>query len=232
MSYHASKGLSAAAPLSFQWHGRGLTWTLIETTIPLQLSQHTTSCKNSCMQNPLIFMPLLQSIVLPIQTTITGIPSCAGTTHTGAVRRKQQQEGIHLESCTHTDCHSWNAHCWKVLWCPYFTKLGTTRPRGPVEAQSMLMNESTLFLHAQQWWKIIMAKVFHVSTQALDYAFLARNLNSLTILHIVFTSSQESVIPEFIVRLGNILQGTVCWQTLRMYSLYSVSVCGLTLALS
>lgn len=48
-------------------------------------------------------------------------------------------------------------------------------------------------------------------------------------LHIVLTNSQESVIPEFIVRLGNILQGTVCWQTLRMYSLYSVSVCGLTL---
>lgn len=68
--------------------------------------------------------------------------------------------------------------------------------------------------------------------QALDYAFLARNVNLLTILHIVFTSSQESVIPEFIVRLGNILQGTVCWQTLRMYSLYSVSVCGLTVALS
>lgn len=67
--------------------------------------------------------------------------------------------------------------------------------------------------------------------QALDYAFLARNVNLLTILHIVFTSSQESVIPEFIVRLGNILQGTVCWQTLRMYSLYSVSVCGLTVAL-
>lgn len=51
-------------------------------------------------------------------------------------------------------------------------------------------------------------------------------------LHIVFTNSQESVAPEFIVRLGNILQGTVCWQTPRMYSLYSVSVCGLTLVLS
>jgi len=65
--------------------------------------------------------------------------------------------------------------------------------------------------------------------QASDYGFLARNVNLLTIFRIVFTHSQENVIPEFIVRLGNILQGTVCWQTLRMYSLYSVSVCGLTL---
>lgn len=76
------------------------------------------------------------------------------------------------------------------------------------------------------------AKLFHISVQALDYAFRARNVNLLTLLHIVFTSSQESVIPEFIVRLGNILQGMVCWQTPRMYSLYSVSVCGLTVALS
>lgn len=44
---------------------QGLTWALIETTIPLQCSQHTTPCKNSCRQNPLIFMPLIQSIANP-----------------------------------------------------------------------------------------------------------------------------------------------------------------------
>lgn len=62
-----------------------------------------------------------------------------------------------------------------------------------------------------------------------DYGFLARNINIVTTLHIVFTNSQESVIPELIVILGSILQETVCWQAPRMYSLYSVSVCGLTL---
>lgn len=111
----------------------------------------------------------------------------------------------------------------------YFIRFGTVKPEGH-KAQSMLMNESTSYMHNCQ--EILTGEIFHASQQASHYDFPARNVNIVTTLLIAYTHSQESVIPEFIVRFDNILQVTVCWQTLRMFSLYSVSVCGLTLQLS
>lgn len=111
----------------------------------------------------------------------------------------------------------------------YFIRIGTVKPEGH-KAQSMLMNESTSYMHNCQ--EILTGEIFHASQQASDYDFPARNVNIVTALPTAYTHSQESVIPEFIVGFGNILQGTVCWQTPRMFSLCSVSVCGLTLQLS
>lgn len=145
MSCHVRKGLSAAATLSFQKHGRGLAWAPTEPVTPQQLSQHTTPCKSSYRHNPLIFIPLPQSIYCPSRRRSR--ESCLA---------QEQLAQVLLEGKDNQKAAPMHCRCEKSIaerCCHFQSSLPSPNweQRGPndVQAQSTLMNESTCFFRAR-----------------------------------------------------------------------------------
>lgn len=141
-----------------------------------------------------------------IQRMVMGFLSPAGTICIGAVLSgRTSKETTHEAAPTRCCCKEMIAgRCYDFQSSLLHQIESNEAQRMHKHKVCWWMKAHTSHMHSN-CQQIIITKVFHVSTQALDYGFLARNVNLLTILHIVFTNSQESVIPEFIVRLGNIL---------------------------
>lgn len=108
------------------WQGPGLSSNRAHD--PKCSPPSTIPCKNSCRQNPVIFMPLLQSIVHPGDNHWNPIlrryNSCRCCWKAAQARRNPPRK-LHPLTATVR-----NAHCWKVQQFPCFIKMGIIRPRG------------------------------------------------------------------------------------------------------
>lgn len=136
-SSHPSRGAAGA--------GRHLAWALIHPITSWHLSKHASPCPTRWKQKLLSFM------LLPIHKMVAQTLSFAGAvlsewnTLRWPPRDKHPRKAL-LEGAG-TSCPS------------YFISLGTASPK---KAQSMLMNESTSYMH-NNCREIITGKIYHAS---------------------------------------------------------------------
>lgn len=138
-SSHPSRGAAGA--------GRHLAWALIHPITSWHLSKHASPCPTRWKQKLLSFM------LLPIHKMVAQTLSFAGAvlSEWNTLRWPPR------------DQHPWQGkHCWRVLWFPALPTSSAWEQRGPKKAQSMLMNESTSYMH-NNCREIITGKIYHAS---------------------------------------------------------------------